>query len=116
MTGTLPAVLQVFLMVMKVPVAQRDPAELKRLVDGLSSHASFINDQLKDREFVAGDSLSLADFSFAAWLYRYFTLEIERPDLGRLKHYYDALCSRQTYVEHVHISYESMRVPGAERP
>ena len=111
-----PAVSQVFATIMKVPSDKRSSAGLAQKLEGANTKAMFMNDQLKDRSFVAGNSLSLADFSFAAWLYRYFTLEIERPDMEYLEDYYDTLCKRTAYVKHVHISYESMRVTGAERP
>ena len=86
------------------------------MLEATYAKAAFINDQLKDRSFVAGNGLSLADFSFAAWLYRYFTLEIERPHMAHLERYYESLCAREAYVKHVHISYENMRASGAERP
>ena len=112
----IPAVSQVFTTIMKVPVDKRSSAGLEQLLEAAHAKAAFINDQLKDRSFVAGNSLSLADFSFAAWLYRYFTLEIDRPVIEHLEKYYESLCARKAYVKHVHISYESMRAPGAERP
>ncbi|MCK5515506.1 MAG: glutathione S-transferase N-terminal domain-containing protein [Desulfobulbaceae bacterium] len=111
-----PAVYQAFITIMKVPVDKRSSAGLEQQLEAMFAKAAFMNDQLKDRSFVAGNSLSLADFSFAAWLYRYFTLEIDRPVLEYLEKYYDSLCARKAYVKHVHISYESMRIPGAERP
>lgn len=111
-----PAVHEAFLMIMKVPAAERNPDELKQLVDNVNAQATFIDNQLKNRQYIAGDSMSLADFSFAAWLYRYFTIEIERPVLEKLELYYKRLCNNKLYVEHVQVSYEFMRVPGAEKP
>jgi len=111
-----PAIGQLFGTIIKTPVAKRDPDVLKPLLDNVNSKAIFIDKQLKNRSFVADDTLSLADFSFGAWLYRYFTVEIDRPDLKYFQKYYDSLCSRQLFVEHVHVSYDWMRVPGAERP
>lgn len=111
-----PAVYQLFITIMKIPVDKRSSAGLEQHLEAAHAKAAFMNDQLKDRSFVAGNSLSLADFSFAAWLYRYFTLEIDRPVNENLEKYYESLCGRKVYVKHVHISYESMRVPGAERP
>jgi len=110
-----PAIRAAFLMIMKVPVAERNTDELKRLVDNANQQALFIDNQLSQRRFLAGDSMTLADFSFATWLYRYFTLEIERPSLKNLELYYKVLCNGPHYKKHVHVSYEFMRVPGAER-
>ncbi len=111
-----PAIYQAFITIMKVPVDKRSSAGLEQQLEAAYAKAAFMNNQLKDHAFVAGNSLSLADFSFAAWLYRYFTLEIDRPVLEHLEKYYESLCGRKAYVKHVHISYERMRAPGAERP
>ena len=111
-----PAIAPLFLMLMKTPKADLDSAKLQEQIDAVSKLVWFVDDQLKNRSFLAGDHLSLADFSFGSWLYRYFTLEIERPDAPRFQAYYDTLCARVPYQEHVHISYEFMRVSGAERP
>ena len=111
-----PAIYAAFIMIMKVPVAERKADELKRLVDNANQQALFIDNQLGKHRYLADDSMTLADFSFAAWLYRYFTLEIERPSLKNLEQYYKVLCAGPHYEQHVHVSYEFMRVPGAERP
>lgn len=112
----IPAIWPLFVTYMKTPVKLRDPDQILRLENSVNSVTAFIDDQLKSREFIAGDDLSLADFSFAAWLYRYYTLEVDWPERQALKQYYERLCSREAFVRHVHISYEFMRVPGAERP
>ena len=106
----IPPLIQLFMYIIKNPVAKRDSGHVKYYVDNVNKPATFINEQLKTRKFFAGDNLSLADFSFAAWLYRYFTLEIERPGLENLEQYYEMLCSRPLYKEHVHIDYDWMRV------
>jgi len=111
-----PSIQQLFGKIVKTPVKDRKPEVMQPLIDDLNAKTAFIDNQLSTRAFIAGDSLSLADFSLASWLYRYYTLEVLWPDHKNLKTYYDTLCSRPAYVEHVHISYEFMRVPGAEKP
>lgn len=106
----MPPLIQLFMYLMKTPVAKRDSRQLKDFVDNVNTRATFMNEQLKARKYIAGDSLSLADFSFASWLYRYFTLEIERPNLENLEQYYDTLCSRPAYKENLQIDYDWMRV------
>lgn len=106
----IPPLIQLFMFLMKTPAAKRDSQQLKDFADNVNARATFMNEQLKTRKFIAGDSLSLADFSFASWLYRYFTLEIERPSLENLEQYYDMFCSHSVYVQHVHVDYGWMRV------
>lgn len=111
-----PAISQPFLMIMKTPVTERDPRQMSQMMETLNTRLALVEAQLETRKFLAGDHLTLADFSFSTWLYRYFTLEIERPEFKKLQDYYAGLCARPAYVEHVQVSYEFMRVPGAERP
>ena len=57
--------------------------------------------------------MTLADFSFGAQLYRYYTLPFERTDLPKLAAYYQRLSGRSAYAEHIMVSYEPLRAPGA---
>ena len=69
-----------------------------------------LDQHLEGRNFVAGDVLTMGDIPLAATLYRYFTLEIERPALANVEAYYRRISERAAYAEHVKISYEDMRV------
>ncbi len=110
-----PAMTSVFVSHVRIPRVERDPAVISAQMTRLQALATMADGFLAQRAYLAGDTLSLADFSFGAFLYRYFTLEIDRPDLPALRQYYDGLSGRPAYVEHVHIDYDPMRVPGAER-
>ncbi|MEP1931465.1 MAG: glutathione S-transferase family protein [Roseibium sp.] len=63
--------------------------------------------------FIGGDTLNLADYQIGGLLYRYYELEFERADLPGLRAYYDRLCERPAYREHVMIDFWGMKVPGA---
>lgn len=111
-----PAMTGVFATLVRVPQKDRSASALAAHIDKLTATATFANDQLEARNFLASAELSLADFSFASFLFRYYSLEITRAELPALQKYYDALCERPAYVEQVHIDYDVLRVPGAERP
>lgn len=115
-TTWFPSIFGIFGKIVKTPVADRKPEVFNPVIEDVNEKTAFIEEQLQNRPFLAGDTLSLADFSFAAWLYRYYTIEVEWPERPNLKKYYETLCSRPAYVEHVHVSYEFMRVPGAKKP
>jgi len=110
-----PAMTNVFVSHIRVPLQERSESIIAAQIATLTGVASLANSVLATRDFIAGNSLSVADISFGSFLYRYFTLEIARAELPALQSYYDKLCDRAAYKEHVHIDYEGMRVPGAER-
>lgn len=110
-----PAMTNVFVTLIRVPRVERSASKFTTDVNKLLDTATLANSIIDKNGFLAGPELSLADFTFASFLYRYYTMEITRPDLAALQSYYDRLCERTAYVEHVHIDYEAMRVPGATR-
>lgn len=62
---------------------------------------------LADRPYLLGDALSLADIPAGGLLYRYYELEIERPDLPNLAAWYARLRARPAYA-HVMIPFEEL--------
>jgi glutathione S-transferase len=67
--------------------------------------------RLQREVFLAGSDFTLADIQFGHVLYRYFDIDIVRPDFPALRRYYDRLAERPAFREHVMISYEELRVP-----
>ena len=66
--------------------------------------------RLARHPFMMGQDLTLADIHFGNILYRYFTLGgIERADLPAVRAYYDRLCTRPAYAEHVMVPYDALR-------
>ncbi len=101
---------QVFWTLIRTPKAQRDPDLLEAQITELGRLMGMAASELGDKAFLGGEDLSFADVMFGHTLYRYFTLEIERPDLPNLQAYYDRLQSRPQYREHVMIDYSSLKV------
>ena len=65
--------------------------------------------RLGDNPWVMGADFTLADIVIGHVLYRYFTIEIARPDRPVLAAYYQRLTERPAYAEHVMVSYEPLR-------
>ena len=59
--------------------------------------------------YIAGDDLTLGDMPLGASMYRYFTLDIERPRLPRVEAWYERLTERAAYREHVMVDYENLK-------
>lgn len=66
---------------------------------------SQLDAQLAGRDFICGSELTMADMVNGAIMYRYMTLDIERPALPNLEAWYSRLASRPTYQKHVMVDY-----------
>jgi glutathione S-transferase len=100
----------IFWQVVRTPPARRDANALKQATGILDRYLDIAETQLSAAPFLCGDDLTLADIQFGHLLYRYFTLEIERPERPRLRAYYERLVARPAYREHVMIPYDELRV------
>ncbi|KAJ5624167.1 hypothetical protein N7510_000476 [Penicillium lagena] len=85
----------------------------KAIQEGISRLDYFLDIaevQLSRAQFIAGDTLTLADIQFGHVLFRYFDIPITRKDRPHLRRYYDMLTSRAAYREHVMVDYGELRV------
>jgi len=102
--------LPIFWRVARTAPSQRDPKAIAEAIHKLTAILKIAEYQFSRHEYLAGEHFTLADIQFGHILYRYFTLEIERPDLPRLAAYYQRLTQRPAYQEHVMVSYDELRV------
>lgn len=100
----------VFWRVVRTAPKDRDPAAIAAAIAALRPKLDIAEAQLARHAFLAGDGFTLADIQFGHVLYRYFDIEIARPDLPALRRYYEGLTRRPAFREHVMVSYEELRV------
>jgi glutathione S-transferase len=93
----------------RTPEAQRDAPAVAKAMEQTLKCLRLVDRQLTDRPFMGGQTLSLADIAVGAHLYRYFELEIDRPDLPRLAIWYDRLTERAAYREHVMLPFAELK-------
>ena len=91
----------------------RDPVRIEAGIKAMNKTAGILNERLSKTTFIAGEDFTLADLSAGYMLYRYFTIDFDRQDFPAIDAYYARLKARPAYAEHVMISYESLRAPGA---
>lgn len=99
----------IFWTLVRTPPSRRDLTTVDSSLKIVGKWLSIAEGQLAHHAFLAGDTFTLADVPFGTLLYRYFSLDIERPDLPALRRYSDALEARPAYREHVMVSYEALR-------
>lgn len=106
-------VYKIFWQLIRTPAATRDHSALSEAVASAWTIMAIAEAQLTKHDWIAGAQMTLADFTFGAQLYRYFTLPFERNDLPKLAAYYERLTQRPAYADTVMTSYEPLRAPGA---
>ncbi|MEO0401145.1 MAG: glutathione S-transferase family protein [Pseudomonadota bacterium] len=104
---------KVFWQMIRTSKADRDHHKLAEGVAEAETLMTIADAQIAKTGWLAGSEMSLADISFGTQLYRYFTVDFERVELPHLQAYYDRLCTRPAYAEHVMVPYDSLKVPGA---
>lgn len=99
----------VFWRVVRTPAAQRDPVAIAQAMEALTAKLRIAETRLAEIPFLTGHDLTLADIQFGHILYRYFDIDVERPDLPHLRAYYDRLTQRPAFCDHVMINYDALR-------
>ena len=93
----------------RTPEAQRDWPAIRRSLDRCAAHFRLLDGILADRPFLMGDRMSLADIPIGTSLYRYFELDLDRPDLPNVAAWYQRLQQRPAYRAHVMIPFGELR-------
>jgi glutathione S-transferase len=93
----------------RTPEHLRDARAVKVKIERCAAYLRLLDQALADRPFLAGDQLTLADIPVGTSLYRYFNLEIDRPNVPHVEAWYDRLLQRPAYREHVMIPFDDLK-------
>ncbi|MEM7445415.1 MAG: glutathione S-transferase [Pseudomonadota bacterium] len=93
----------------RTPEPQRNWPAIDKALEQCSAHFRLLDRWLADRDFMTGNALSLADMPIGTCLYRYFELDIERPDIPNVEAWYARLQERQADRDHVMLPFEELR-------
>ena len=93
----------------RMPAAQRDQNAIARLVAAWARHYRLLDAELSHREYLAGAEFSIADIPAGTTLYRYFNIDVERPDIPKVESWYQRLSQRPAYREHVTIEFSELK-------
>jgi glutathione S-transferase len=85
----------------RTPEAERDTSRIERARRQQAAAFAILDQRLQARSHVAGEDLTVADIALGPFVYRWFTLPIERPELPRLAAWYERLAERPGYRRHV---------------
>jgi len=104
-----PHFIALFYQLVRLPEAERDPAKRDKAIAAVTEHFAVLDARLSDQAYLAGDRFTMGDIPVGAALYRYYTMEFDRPDLPALAAYYERLGQRRAYRDTVMTSYDGLR-------
>ena len=102
----------IFWAVVRTPPARRDEAGLARALAAHERHLSILEAKIGENPWIMGEDFTLADIVAGHLLYRYFTIDIPRPERPVLTAYYARLTARPAYAGHVMVNYDALRAPA----
>ncbi|MDX2222950.1 MAG: glutathione S-transferase [Rhodospirillaceae bacterium] len=101
--------IDLFIAMIRTAPAQWNRPLIDAKVAACAKNFTLLNDVLATRAFASGPALTYADIPIAASLYRYFEMEIARPQLPHVEAWYARLQQRPAYRAHVMVSFEELR-------
>jgi glutathione S-transferase len=100
--GTISEAMRVvFWGLIRTPPEKRDMAAIKKAAEDAGRLFGRLDAHLADRPYVAGGHFTMGDVPVGCFVYRYFALDIERPELKNLRAWHDRLATRPAYAKHV---------------
>ena len=100
----------IFWPLIRIRKVDRDMDALAAGISSATRLARILDGRIGKGPFLTGNQLSFADIIVGHILYRYYTLDFERPDTPNLDAYYSSLTARPAYAEHVMVDYSSLKV------
>jgi len=98
----------IFMNMIRIPKANSNPQQIEQGEKNCAQLAHLLDQHLAERSFMTGEQLTIGDIPLGCVFYRYFTLDIRRPDdVPNLTAWYERLCERPTYQKHVMIPFGS---------
>jgi glutathione S-transferase len=104
-TTVYPPSIELFWAIVRTEPAHRRPGRIARLAEAAGRALGVLEDHLAHRAYILADRLTMADIPFGPMIHRYLALDIARPGLPHIEAWYDRLCIRPAFREHVMFPY-----------
>jgi glutathione S-transferase len=92
-----PAFRPLFWNLVRTPADQRDAKAMEESRLRCGELLGYLDAHLKNRTYITGDDLSMGDIPMGCAIWRWFGLQIERPELANLQRWFDNLRQRPAY-------------------
>jgi glutathione S-transferase len=100
-TSLVPHMGVLFRAMLRKPPDKIPEEQVRTAVQKAGDNWRLLDARLSDQPFVGGAALSMGDIVLGNAVHRWFKLPIERPDLRQVKRWYENLCERPSYREHI---------------
>lgn len=84
-------------LLVRTPAEQRDPARVEELKQALNRLIAMLNNDLAQRDYIAGDAFSIADMALAPLLYPWREVCHDRPDFPHIERWFARIETRPAY-------------------
>ncbi len=98
-----PQMHPVFWGLMRTAPEARDMAAISAAAARLGETFAILDRHLEGRTYMLGEDLTMADVPLGASTYRWYALDIERPDRPNVRRWYDQLSERHAFRQNVMI-------------
>ena len=93
----------VFHGLIRTPPEQRDMDAIAEAAKSTGEGLAILDDWLAGRDFVCGDAFTMGDIPLGFAVYRWYMLDIDRPDRPNVRAWYERLTERPGYQEYIMI-------------
>lgn len=108
-TTLLPAFTRLFWGFFRTPDVEHNHAAIEKALSETARSYAMLDEALALHPYVAGDHLTLADIAAGTPLYRWYNLDLKRPDLPHVDAWYRRLQTRSAFQTNVMVSFEELR-------
>ncbi|MBS0925652.1 glutathione S-transferase family protein [Providencia sp. JGM181] len=85
--------------IVRVPEADRDPAQAKVIYQNIEKLLKIADDTLATQAYFSGDKFGIADIAIAPLFYPWHEIVTERPEFPHLECWYQTLAKRPAFQE-----------------
>lgn len=103
-----PAWIDVFWLFVRTPTADHDKIAIGKALAASFNAYGILDRRLAEAPFLAGEALTYADIVAGVSMYRWMTMEIQRPELPNLAAWYQRLNARPAFQKAVCVSYADL--------
>jgi len=92
-----PAFRPLFWSLVRTPADQRDETAMEESRLKTGEILGYLDSHLKNRTYIVGEDLTMGDIPLGCAIWRWLSLQIERPALPNVQRWFDALATRPAY-------------------
>lgn len=91
----------VFFGLVRMPPEKRDQAQIDRNIPLSGKILGIVDQHLGSNQYMAGEAFSMGDIPLGTLMYRYFTMDIDRPALPNVQAWLGRMQEREAYQHNV---------------